>query len=401
MFLRYPQGLPRTYERLWAKLQDAELSVISCAVNVFCELSRKKPSNYLKLAPLLFNLLTTTSNNWMLIKVAKLMAALIPVEPRLARKLLQPLANIIETTPAKSLLYECISCVAVALQYSQKSDGSQPKIVPGLVEMCAAKLREFVESQDQNLKYLGLVGFVDLMRSHPRVVASQRGLVLQCLVDEDVNVRLRALELITGMVTKRNLVDIVQKLIEHAHGAEGTYRNEIIDKVIFVCCRDKYKYLTDFTWFISILVELAHLKGRPRGALVASKLMDVVVRVPSVRGFAAHAMATLIVEGRLAMRAAEEIGPVNDVEAASGGETLMPSVLSAAAFIACEYAHAQKQGLEAAYEEEEKPECVPADEVGRSACAPLAETSLAHPSVIRAQRYETAPPSRRRSTRGW
>ena len=381
LFLRYPQGLPRTYERLWAKLQDAELSVISCAVNVFCELSRKKPSNYLKLAPLLFNLLTTTSNNWMLIKVAKLMASLIPVEPRLARKLLQPLANIIETTPAKSLLYECVSCVAVALQYSKKSDGSQPKIVPGLVQLCAAKLREFVESHDQNLKYLGLVGFVDLMRSHPKVVSTQRDLVLACLVDEDVNVRMRALELITGMVTKRNLVDIVQKLIEHAHAAEGAYRESIIDKVVFVCSRDKYKYLTDFTWFISILVELAHLQGSPRNGLIASKLMDVVLRVPSVRGFAAHSMATVIIEGRLAMRAAEEAN-LGDASSIKDQEAkLADSVLGAASFIACEYAHLQEEGLAVAFEDCEEgdiPEIVPLEDIGRAMLVPHSLRLPAH-----------------------
>ena len=33
---------------------------------------------------------------------------------------------------------------------------------------------------------------------------------VQCLTDEDITIRLRALELLTGMVTRRNLPDIVQ-----------------------------------------------------------------------------------------------------------------------------------------------------------------------------------------------
>lgn len=36
-------------------------------------------------------------------------ATLTPLEPRLIRKLLPPLTNIIRTTPAMSLLYECIN----------------------------------------------------------------------------------------------------------------------------------------------------------------------------------------------------------------------------------------------------------------------------------------------------
>ena len=378
LFVQYPQGLPLAFDRLWAKLQDAELAVVSCAVNVFCELSRKKPSNYLKLAPLLFNLLTTTSNNWMLIKVVKLMSSLIPVEPRLARKMLQPLSNIIETTPAKSLLYECASCVAVALQHSCKSDGTQPKIVPALVQLCSSKLREFVESRDQNLKYLGLVGFVDLMKSHPGVIAGHKDIILQCLVDDDTNVRLRALELLSGMVTRRNLVDIVQKLLEHAYSAEGSYRDVIIEKIVYVCTRDKYKFLTDFTWLISVFVELAHIPGSPQAPLIASTLMDVVGRVPSVRGFACHSMSALIVEGRLAMRAADEAGLLashDDGEMKAGG-LLMDHVLSAAAWIACEYAHLQQEGLEIVWEEYEE------DAVGAQRPSLIAPEEIGHALLI-------------------
>jgi len=96
LYLRYPQGLRLTFDNLKRRLTDDSPSVVSCAVNVVCELARKKPSNYLSLAPDLFSLLTTSTNNWMLIKVAKLMSALVQEEPRLARKLLEPLANIVQ-----------------------------------------------------------------------------------------------------------------------------------------------------------------------------------------------------------------------------------------------------------------------------------------------------------------
>lgn len=44
---------------------------MSCAVNVICELADKNPKNYLAMAPQFFRLLTTSSNNWMLIKVGR------------------------------------------------------------------------------------------------------------------------------------------------------------------------------------------------------------------------------------------------------------------------------------------------------------------------------------------
>ncbi len=124
---RYPQGLRLTFEQLRARLGDENVSVQSCAVNVICELANKKPKNYLMLAQELFGLLGSSHNNWMLIKVAKvracpahacswgggyagtggraqLLGSLVEEEPRLARKLLEPLANIVSVTPAKSLM---------------------------------------------------------------------------------------------------------------------------------------------------------------------------------------------------------------------------------------------------------------------------------------------------------
>ena len=48
--------------------------VQSAAVNVICELARKNPKNYLSLAPVFFKLMTSSTNNWVLIKIIKLVS---------------------------------------------------------------------------------------------------------------------------------------------------------------------------------------------------------------------------------------------------------------------------------------------------------------------------------------
>ena len=50
-------------------------AVVAATVNVLCELARRNPKDYLSLAPQLFHLLTSSSNNWMLIKIIKLVRA--------------------------------------------------------------------------------------------------------------------------------------------------------------------------------------------------------------------------------------------------------------------------------------------------------------------------------------
>jgi AP-3 complex subunit delta-1 len=73
IFLKFPDALRPSFPKLKEKLEDRDTSAVSCAVNVICELARKNPQNYLALAPLFFKLLTHTANNWMLIKIVKLL----------------------------------------------------------------------------------------------------------------------------------------------------------------------------------------------------------------------------------------------------------------------------------------------------------------------------------------
>lgn len=71
---------------------------MSCAVNVICELANKNPKNYLAMAPKFFRLLTTSSNNWMLIKVNRNpLNTCMPADTLLAKFALTPLVSFITT----------------------------------------------------------------------------------------------------------------------------------------------------------------------------------------------------------------------------------------------------------------------------------------------------------------
>ena len=301
LFMKYPQGLRLTFDRVKQCLDDSEPAVVSCAVNVITELADKNPKNYLLMAPHFFSLLTSSSNNWMLIKVVKLLGSLVSEEPRLARKLLEPLAAIVQNTQAKSLLYEAVYTLTLALPYAKKADGSVSKTVPSIVELCAEKLKDFVEEADQNLKYLGLVGFVSLMSSYPKTVVNHRNLILRCLCDDDVTIRSRALELLTGMVTRKNLQELVDQLMQHVRLSEGAYRDELIQKIIFMCSRDKYTFLTDFKWYMSILIVMSRLHGTEHGDVISSQIMNVAIRVFPVREFCVSKMVELLLQSNVVM----------------------------------------------------------------------------------------------------
>ncbi|XP_055641304.1 AP-3 complex subunit delta isoform X1 [Toxorhynchites rutilus septentrionalis] len=292
VFLRYPEALRPAFPKLKEKLEDPDPGVQSAAVNVICELARKNPKNYLSLAPIFFKLMTTSTNNWMLIKIIKLFGALTPLEPRLGKKLIEPLTNLIHSTSAMSLLYECINTViAVLISISSGMPNHSASI-----QLCVQKLRILIEDSDQNLKYLGLLAMSKILKTHPKSVQTHKDLILACLDDKDESIRLRALDLLYGMVSKKNLMEIVRRLLGHMERAEGSaYRDELLFKVIEICSQGSYQYVTNFEWYLTVLVELIQLEsGSKHGKVIATQLLDVAIRVQAVRTFAVNEMSGLL-----------------------------------------------------------------------------------------------------------
>ena len=77
-------------------------------------------------------------------------ATLTPLEPRLVRKLLPPLTDIIRTTPAMSLLYECINGIIQGGILGGAEDISGTEEIASL---CVTKLRGMIMmDEDPNRK---------------------------------------------------------------------------------------------------------------------------------------------------------------------------------------------------------------------------------------------------------
>lgn len=124
----------------------------------------------------------------MRIKIIKLFAALCPLEPRLAKKLSDPLTELIHSTPAMSLLYECIMTVlsgmpedTAAIQVCGGGPHSCCHLAYFLkaslslaLQLCVQKLRIFIEDSDQNLKYLGLQAMAQVLKIAPKAVMPHR-----------------------------------------------------------------------------------------------------------------------------------------------------------------------------------------------------------------------------------
>lgn len=309
IFLEYPEALRTSFQRLKDKLEDPDPSVVSATVNVICELAKQTTSSsktFLALAPQLYELLTTSNNNWMIIKILKLFSSLAPTEPRLKPKLLPPILQLIDSTSAMSLLYECINCIL--------SGGMLEESDYELARMCVGKLRTFLEQTDQNLKYVGLLAFSKVVKIHPQFIGEHEDVVLECIDDADLTIREKVLEMLSGLVNEDNLYSIVMKLMDQLkanngdHGEDSSssfvlpkaYRVLVINKIMELCSKNTYEYIPDFEWFTNILVELVDLADGfdEVGKEIGQQLRNVSVRVRSVRDITVVSASQIITNQR-------------------------------------------------------------------------------------------------------
>jgi AP-3 complex subunit delta-1 len=76
--LVYPETLRPAWPKIKERLMDdgENPSVTAAIINVVCELGWRRPQDFLPLAPRLFELLVDSGNNWMAIKLIKLVRSI-------------------------------------------------------------------------------------------------------------------------------------------------------------------------------------------------------------------------------------------------------------------------------------------------------------------------------------
>lgn len=293
IFLQFPDALRPTYPKLKEKLEDNgeradnDPAVRGAVVNVFCELARRNPANFLNLAVPFFSMLSSVHNNWTLIKIIKIFGYFAPLEPRLGKKLVEPITNLITTTGAKSVQYECILAVANGMSK-----------VSSLTKLAAEKMKFFVEDPDQNLKYLGLDAMSRIMLENPKLLSDQRDTILACLDDNDTTIRRKALELLKGMANRKNIVATVNSMFDRCVRTppEEEWSNLVIQTIIETAQVEDYAYVQDFEWYTGVLLDLCliNLSTFKHGGLIEKELVTVLTRVNAVRQFGVEALSQML-----------------------------------------------------------------------------------------------------------
>jgi len=171
------------------------------------------------------------------------------------------------------------------------------------------------------VKYVALLAFNKIVKSHPYLVSSHEDIIMECIDDADISIRLRALDLVVGMVNAQNLVSIVETLVRQLRNspfatsadytqndrgphesiipaadfgeddAEETvrlgkkasdqppplpddFRVGVIQRILNMCSHNTYANVSDFDWYIEVLVQLVKFVPAVRNMTPEAVLKD-------------------------------------------------------------------------------------------------------------------------------
>lgn len=163
------------------------------------------------------------------------------------------------------------------------------------------------------MKYVALLAFNQIVLTHPYLIAQQEDVIMDCIDSPDMSIRLRALDLVVGMVSSENLMPIVGRLMRqlrspvtrknrqenmslavHEADEDGSdsespgedhskarrndtdaavalsdeYKVDVIQRILKMCSSNNYANFVDFDWYLDILIQLA--RSAPSAATTSS-----------------------------------------------------------------------------------------------------------------------------------
>lgn len=286
--LKYPDALKPGFVTLRAKLDDDDPSVVFAALTVIAELCQHNPANFIPLIPTLHKMLINSTSNWVTLRLISILKMLCQAEPRLPKKLIAPFTNILDTTASITLLFECVRSIIEI-----------PITNTVLLTYASQRMQTFLEHQDVNLRFLCLSLFIKLMQIQPKLVSQHKELITQCLDSNDEVTRLMALDLLASLANSRTIDGIVAKMFSHFKDSKNQhFKQQIVTRIIEICSKSDYALVSDFDWYISILMDFIDEGGLASYDLIADQFLDLALRVPVTRPLLVQELAKIFADSR-------------------------------------------------------------------------------------------------------
>ena len=291
----FPDALRTGFSTFKACLDDSEKDVVFATLSVLREFCFASVQQFVPLIPKLHKMLEKSQNNMERIRLIQILTMINGAEPRLSKKLIVPYQTILENVTAPNLLFEVVkSIIDIGMTNNE------------LITVATQTMERFVHHVDGNIRSIALSYFLKLLAIQPKLITQYQDIINECLDSIDEGMRLIALELLATLATKKTVDSVVAKIFDNIQLARTTaVKDQLIEKLVNICSGNDYQLVSDFDWYISVLVDICKEKKISCYELLGSQFLDLAERVPSTRKRLTAEMCNIL--GNASLSASESL----------------------------------------------------------------------------------------------
>lgn len=143
-----------------------------------------------------------------------------------------------------------------------------------LIQDAASSLKRFLESQNSNIKYMGIRGLSHIYKQYPQLLEDYQLVIVDCLESKDETLKRETLELLYKMTNNKNIEVIVSKMLNTLHSSTDSYfRNTLVLKITALAER----YAPSHEWYIDTMCLLFELGSEYLNEQILNNFLKLVV----------------------------------------------------------------------------------------------------------------------------
>lgn len=142
-------------------------------------------------------------------------------------------------------------------------------------------LGRFLLSQNNNIRYVALATLQKVVNVDSKAVQRHRATIIDCLKDNDISIRKRALDVAYMLVNEENVKSLTKELLNFLLVAETDFKEDLCSKL----CMAVDRYSPNRRWQVDTLIKVMCLGGNFVKDVQREKFCRVVASTPELHAY--------------------------------------------------------------------------------------------------------------------
>jgi len=261
-------------------LCDPDPSVMGASLHILFEIAKSSPASCKDLVSSFVSILKQITEHrlprdfdyhrmpapWLQVKLLSILGLLGVADQKASEEMYEILQECMRRADSGvnvgyAIIYECVKCIT--------------RIYPhhDLLELAATNISRFIQSDNHNLKYLGVTGLAQIVQVNASYATEHQMVVVDCLEDPDDTLKRKTLDLLYRMTNPKNIEVVVDKLTFHLRtSVDAHLRRELVQRVTSLA----ENYAPNNEWYVNTMNTVFELGGDLVPPETAYNLMNLV-----------------------------------------------------------------------------------------------------------------------------